>query len=158
MKKVTLLFALFLPLLLASCQKEDTAWFLDNGWTEGILDCGNTYKGIGMQIDANGNINGFYETNGYYYDHGMQQFSFRLYSSMDQLEELTNAPSDGYVGTFLCEGTNCGISRGYHHTWSNHPTFPSSRSWYTYYKFYMRRINSCQYKIYAKEWYTEELN
>ncbi len=160
MKKVTLFFALILPLLLASCQKEDTAWFIDNGWTEIILEYGNSYGGIGMQIDANGNISGIFEVNGYYYNHSESWWEYRLYSSFDQLKELASAPSDGYVGNFLCEDTRCVVARHHTRSWSNGP---GTYSWYgpvcyTYYKIYMRRINSYQFKVYVKEWYSEELD
>ena len=158
MKKVTLFFALLL--LLASCQKEDTAWFIDNGWTEGIFEYGNTYSAIGMQIDVSGNINGIHGTNGYYYNHDESRWEFRLYSSFDQLKELTSAPSDGYIDNFLCDNTKCGVARKYYRSWKNGP---GTYSWYgpeiyTYYKFYMRKINSYQFRAYVKEWYSESLD
>ena len=160
MKKVTLLFLLVLPMLMTSCQKEDTAWFIDNGWVEGILEYGNSYGGIGMQIDGSGNISGMFSVDGYYYNHSESWWEYRLYSSLDQLKELSTAPSDGYVGNFLCDDTKCGVARHHTRSWSNGP---GTYSWYgpvnyTYYKFYMRRINYYQFRVYVKEWYSESLD
>jgi len=162
MRKAALVITILTALFLTSCTKingESESWFVDNGWVEGILEYGNTYEGIGMQIDASGNIIGIFKTSGYYYNHGESWWEFRLYGSFDQLKELTSAPTDGYIGNFLCDNTKCGVARNHTRSWSNGP----NESWYgptcySYYKFYMRRVNSYQFRVYLKEveeWYTE---
>ena len=165
MRKAALIISILTALSITSCTKingESESWFIDNGWVEGILEYGNTYEGIGMQIDASGNIIGIFKTNGYYYNHSESWWEFRLYSSFDQLKELTSAPTDGFVGNFLCDNTKCGVARNHTRSWSNGP----NQSWYgpvnySYYKYYMRRINSYQFRVYFKEveeWHTELTN
>lgn len=165
MRKAAIIITIVTSLLITSCTKingESESWFIDNGWVEGILEYGNTYEGIGMQIDASGNIIGIFKTSGYYYNHSESWWEFRLYSSFDQVKELTSAPTDGYVGNFLCDNTKCGVARNHTRSWSNGP----NQSWYgpvcySYYKFYMRRINSYQFRVYFKEveeWHTELTN
>ena len=105
MKKALFLLALFFPLLFSSCNKiigggqVSEEWFLDNGWVEVIMEYGNPIEHF-MQVDASGNIMGVDYSGGYYYEHSERWWDFRLYSSFDQLNDLTSAPSDGYVGSF----------------------------------------------------------
>ena len=103
MRKAAIIITIVTSLLITSCTKingESESWFIDNGWIEGILEYGNSYGEIGMQIDASGNIIGIFKTSGYYYNHGESWWEFRLYSAFDQVKELTSAPTDGYVGNF----------------------------------------------------------
>ena len=120
------------------------AWFIDNGWYETIFEYGNpcNANSFYMGMDASGNIVG--ETFNSWGDYSSLWFDYRLYSTFDQVKELSDAPVDGFTDIFVCETNKCGVTRRvYLHNGTS----------YFYFKFYVERINSSQMKVFYKEWY-----
>ena len=149
------LFLLF-PILFFSCSKSDD-WFMDNGWHEAIVSyenpCGSVGDDFFMEMDSDGNIVGFDETGGWHDSRWARSYSYRLYSSFDKLHELETAPSDGYTETFVCNKKKYGVARFHYSFWINGDYDSTISKEDIYCKFYVKRINSRQVKVYYKEWY-----
>ena len=176
MKRVLLLIALIITVFLTSCKKSDSstsnsgsgnnsnsqeelyAWFIDNGWHEAIVQYGNTCEGVGgfyMDMDVSGNIVGLDDFQAPYYGRIETQCDYRLYSSLETVKGLTEAPTDGYTNIFVCENTKCGVTKKHEYHWNIQDSHTQDYLWYC--KFYVERLDSSRVKVFFKEWlYFEE--
>lgn len=158
MKKFMILYVMTILFAVTGCNKltnendnPSENWFIDEGWTEVIMEYGNPCTEIGMEIDVSGNIIGIYKHSAAYYDHYLTSFEFRFFSSLDTLVGLEEAPTDGYTSTFLCQQSKYGVSRKYHNHWNVRALHSYDIKEYYYYLFYIKRINDTQYKVFYKE-------